>query len=156
MKTIRKISVVSKRLKVAEGSALYHVSSRIIQGPHHVAEMFRIAVPDILDAECFVAMPIDVRGRPLGIEVVHRGGVDACPVDVRSVVRASVVVNASGLVVAHNHPSGDTEPSSSDLTLTRKLFHACAAVGLSLLDHVIVTEGGFKSLSESNAHLFNE
>jgi DNA repair protein RadC len=63
-------------------------------------------------------------------------------------LRVALRDGASGLVVVHNHPSGDPKPSCEDVSMTACLVEACDAVGLPLLDHVIVARGGAASLFE--------
>ena len=77
---------------------------------------------------------------------VARGGQHGCALQARDILRAALRDGASGLVVVHNHPSGDAKPSREDVSMTVSLVEACEAVGLPLLDHVIVARGGAASL----------
>jgi DNA repair protein RadC len=79
--------------------------------------------------------------RRLGLirdEVMGRGTVNHAPVYPREVVRRALELNASGVLIAHNHPSGDTSPSSADVDMTRQVEAACRALRLSLHDHLLV------------------
>ena len=79
--------------------------------------------------------------RKLGLirdEVMGRGTVDQAPVYPREVVRRALELNASGLLIAHNHPSGDPNPSSADVEMTRQVDAACRALRLALHDHLLV------------------
>lgn len=117
-----------------------------------------LAVQDLTygsDCEAFYAIPVDVKNRPLGVEVIALGSVDSCPVDIRKAFRAAIVLGASALIAAHNHPSGNLAPSLEDKALTERLAKAGHLLGLPLLDHVIVTLGDHVSLRERNPKLFD-
>jgi DNA repair protein RadC len=79
---------------------------------------------------------------------VAQGTMNACPVDPREVFSAALAAQATALVLAHNHPSGDPSPSSLDIELTRQLESGARLLGLRLLDHLIVAESGYTSLRE--------
>jgi DNA repair protein RadC len=99
-----------------------------------------------LGEERFVALYFNTRQTLLHQAVVGIGAVDQCTVDPRSVFAPAVLHGASGVVVAHNHPSGDASPSASDIDLTRHLQQGGRLLQVKLLDHIIVTRTGFTSL----------
>ena len=88
--------------------------------------------------EQFRVLFLDKKNQLIADEVMGRGTVDHAPVYPREVVRRALELNASALVIAHNHPSGDPTPSSADIDMTRKLAAAAQALGLALHDHVVV------------------
>lgn len=77
-----------------------------------------------------------------------QGGLHGCALVARDVLRAALREAASAIVLVHNHPSGDPTPSAEDVTMTRTLARACDAVGVPLLDHVVVARAGAASLAE--------
>lgn len=77
---------------------------------------------------------------------VAQGTVNACPVDPREVFAVAVTTRATAIAFAHNHPSGDPEPSALDLTLTRQLAAGARLLGIRLLDHIVVGDGLFTSM----------
>ncbi|MCP3104832.1 DNA repair protein RadC [Myxococcus sp. K15C18031901] len=79
---------------------------------------------------------------------VAEGTMNACPVDPREVFTAALVSRATAIVLAHNHPSGDPEPSVQDVALTRHLMSAARLLNLKVLDHVVVGDGRYVSLLE--------
>jgi len=101
-----------------------------------------------LDYEELWTLALDGRNRLLHARCVARGGQHGCAVGARDILRIALRDGASGLVVVHNHPSGDPHPSTEDIAMTTALVAACEAVGLPLLDHVIVAEQGAVSLFE--------
>jgi DNA repair protein RadC len=78
----------------------------------------------------------------IGCHEVSRGSVDSTPVEPREVFKAAVLVNASAIVLVHNHPSGDPSPSAADLALTARIREAGELLGIELLDHVIIGHDG--------------
>ena len=72
-------------------------------------------------------------------------------VRIAELFREAIVANAAAIVIAHNHPSGDPEPSSSDLDMTRQAGQAAQLLGIELLDHVVIGQGRFVSLKERGA-----
>jgi DNA repair protein RadC len=80
---------------------------------------------------------------------VAQGGLHGCALTPRDVLRPALREGASGIVLLHNHPSGDPTPSAEDLRMTRALAAACDVVGLALLDHVVVARGGAASIGDA-------
>lgn len=103
-------------------------------------DVWRIARQIIGDrmSESFLVFALDARHRVIGYHEAGRGGTAECPVDISACLRYPLLAGASAVILSHNHPSGEVEPSESDLALTRRLCVAFKAVGLLVLDHVIV------------------
>jgi len=88
--------------------------------------------------EVFAALFLDARNRLIVAEELFRGTLTQTAVYPREVVRRALAVNAAGVILAHNHPSGAAEPSTADQLVTQALRAACALVDVRVLDHVIV------------------
>ena len=88
--------------------------------------------------ERFHVLYLDRKNLLIADEAQGRGTVDHVPVYPREVVRRALELQASALILTHNHPSGDPTPSHADIEMTRRILAACAAVGLTVHDHVIV------------------
>ncbi len=86
----------------------------------------------------------------LGIYNVSKGGIDSSVVDIRIILAVALKCNATQLILVHNHPSGNLNPSSSDQTITKNLKNACELLNISLLDHLIITRKGYYSFNEEN------
>jgi DNA repair protein RadC len=78
-------------------------------------------------------------------EVQQRGTIDHTPVYVREVVKRALELSASSIILMHNHPSGDPTPSSADIDITNQVVNAARSVGISVHDHVIISERGHYS-----------
>jgi DNA repair protein RadC len=89
---------------------------------------------------------LNTRNRLLLDETVAEGSVNVAPVYPREIVRRSLEVGATALILAHNHPSGDPRPSREDIRVTRLVAAASGALDISLHDHVIVARSGWISL----------
>jgi len=88
--------------------------------------------------EAFVVLFLDVKNCLIAAEELTRGTISHANVYPREVVKAALTHNASTLILAHNHPSGEVEPSKADLLLTKRLQQALALVDISILDHIVV------------------
>lgn len=84
----------------------------------------------------------------IGLEMISRGTLDQTSVDCRTVLRQSLLNNAGGIILLHNHPSGDSRPSQADIRFTDRLRQACSLMGINLVDHIIVAEESFFSFCE--------
>ena len=101
------------------------------------------------EAEEFHLLFLDRKNLLIADERQQRGTLDHVPVYPREVVKRALELSASAIIMVHNHPSGDTTPSKSDIEMTRAVAKAMVAVGLALHDHVIIGRGrhsSFKSL----------
>jgi DNA repair protein RadC len=96
--------------------------------------------------EHFVAFYLDARNRVLSRETVSVGTLSASIVHPREVFAPAIERRAASVILAHNHPSGDPEPSDDDLALTRRLVQAGVLLGIEILDHLVIGHGGYVSL----------
>jgi DNA repair protein RadC len=98
--------------------------------------------------EVFACLFLDNRHRVIEYEELFRGTIDGASVHPREVVRRALHHNAAAAILAHNHPSGVTEPSAADTRITQRLKEALALVDVRLLDHFIIGDGVPASLAE--------
>jgi DNA repair protein RadC len=96
------------------------------------------------DREGFYAIHLDAGNR----EELAKGAVDWVMTTPRETFKAAMIGNASAIILAHNHPSGNTEPSQADLDLTKRLIEVGKLVDVPVRDHVIFTGGGCRSLRD--------
>jgi len=82
--------------------------------------------------------------------LISTGGISKTIVDVRKVCKLALENNAVSIIIAHNHPSGNINPSQSDIDLTRKIKEACAVLNIILLDHIVVGENSYFSFADHN------
>ena len=118
-----------------------------IHGPEDLIEYLSASTANLKE-EVFKVVFLNSANVVLAIEDLFKGTVDQSAVYPREVIKRALELNASGLIFVHNHPSGDLEPSKSDLSLNRKLIEACLAVNLTPLDHLIISPAGYFSIKE--------
>ena len=98
--------------------------------------------------EQFKILLLDRRHHCLGVSDIATGGITGCVVDPRIVFATALKTKASGLILAHNHPSGNLKPSQADIALTRKLLEGGRLLEISVLDHLIVTPQKYCSFAD--------
>lgn len=98
--------------------------------------------------EHFVVFYLDARNQEIKREVVSIGTLNANLVHPREVFESAIKNNSVQIIVAHNHPSGDAEPSEDDLAITKKLVESGKILGIEVLDHIIIVKDGWVSLKE--------
>ena len=101
-----------------------------------------------LEREHFVAVTLDGASRVLKTRVISIGTLNQSLVHPREVFRPAILDNAAGIIVAHNHPSGQINPSTEDRRVTKRLKEVGKIIGIELLDHVILTEHGYYGFNE--------
>jgi DNA repair protein RadC len=98
--------------------------------------------------EHFLVLLLNGRHECVAVETVSIGSVNASIVHPREVFRPAVLASAASIIVAHNHPSGDPEPSEEDVSITRRLAQVGELLGIGLLDHIVIAKRGVVSLRE--------
>jgi len=132
---------------------LVHESSvpivdRLIQSPEQAAKIVTEYLRGV-DREHFVGLYLSTSNNLITIHTISIGTLNSSLVHPREVFKLALMVNAASVVVSHNHPSGNAEPSQEDIAITKQLVEAGKILGIPLYDHVIITEGnGFTSLVE--------
>jgi DNA repair protein RadC len=125
---------------------VYLKDSRLkIQGAGDVVQVFRdlfLSLEDRIerDREHFYVMQLDVRCQIKMVEVVSIGTLTSALVHPRETYRRAVVEGAASIIIAHNHPSGEADPSDDDLKITKQIFEAGQILGITMLDHIIFTK----------------
>ena len=105
--------------------------------------------PDTLDyVEEFKIMLLSRRNRVLGLVDISLGGTANTLADPKVIFAAAIKGNASGIILAHNHPSGNLRPSQADIDLTRKIKTGGQILDIGVLDHIIITSESFYSFTD--------
>jgi len=140
--------------KACEIVACFELGKRLLKGkkariylkPREVWEELK----DIRDnkKEHFVIFYLDSRNQEIKREIISVGSLNANLVHPREVFEPAVRNLAAQIILAHNHPSGDPEPSEDDLTITKRLVEAGKIMGIEVVDHIIVVKNGYFSFKE--------
>jgi len=98
------------------------------------------------DREIFLSILLTTKNTVIGVETVCVGTLNSTIITPREVFKSAILANAASIIVCHNHPSGNLTPSNEDLKLTKCLSQAGELLQINLLDHLIVSYQGYKSL----------
>jgi|TARA_R110001583_G_scaffold195538_1_gene375661 DNA repair protein RadC len=157
------------KLKAGEVAGTYHVTSpvtetdiitmakcfarrklakgRKITQPSQAFEHLKLLLQDY-EYEVFSVLFLDSQHRVIRFEELFRGTIDVASVYPREVLKAALACNAAAVILVHNHPSGDPEPSDSDRKITERLKEALGLMDIRVIDHVVVGSDGCKSFAE--------
>lgn len=138
------------RVKLCEGNILY--SDSPVNTPERAREMMRMIMEDSDREEAYV-INLDSKCRPINYHLVSVGSLDHVEVNFANVFKSAILSNANGIILLHNHPSGDPTPSDLDNDLTARLRQAGGLMGIPLMDHVIIGAKG-SSFSYYESGLF--
>jgi len=130
---VREAALDSERFSIGSADDAAFVIRRYLEG---------------VDREHFVAVMLDTKHVVNAIHTVSIGSLDASIVHPREVFKAAILANASAIIVAHNHPSGQSQPSPQDIQVTKRLDEAGRILGIDVLDHIIIGEDEFTSLKQ--------
>jgi DNA repair protein RadC len=121
-----------------------------IKGPKIIAEIFRKYIGDA-DREHAVVACLDSKNKINSLTTVSIGSLNSGIIQPREVFKTAILSNSASIILAHNHPSGDPNPSSEDIQSTLRLVEAGQILGIDVLDHIILgDEGKFISLKEKD------
>jgi DNA repair protein RadC len=124
------------------------ITNRQINAPADAAKIVMDYLRGV-DREHFVGLYMNTSNNLITIHTVSIGTLNSSLVHPREVFKLALMVNAASIIVSHNHPSGNAEPSQEDLAITKQLVEAGKILGIPVHDHVIITEGnGFTSFTE--------
>ncbi len=118
----------------------------VVRSPQDVARL--LGDMALLEQEHLRVLLLNTRNHVVGVPEVYKGNVNSAQVRVAEVFREAVREGCPAIVVVHNHPSGDPEPSADDVAITRQLVAAGQLLGIEVLDHVVLARGGYVSLRE--------
>ena len=100
------------------------------------------------DREEFILVLLDTANTILGLSLVSIGGLSASVVEPRQVFKVAILANAAAVILSHNHPSGNAEPSREDIRITKQLVEAGNLMGVPVHDHLIIAGATYTSLAE--------
>ena len=95
-------------------------------------------------------MTLNRQNKVIGTNCISKGGISTTVVDIKIIMRNAIEQLAGGLILCHNHPSGNQQPSTHDQDITAKLKEACQLFDIQLIDHVIIAGKGFYSFADNN------
>lgn len=100
------------------------------------------------DVEVFKVIFLNSKNEITGIEDIHEGSISSSAVYPREIIKSALEKKASALIFAHNHPSGSVDPSRSDISITRRLVHACLHMDIKVHEHIIIGNNRYYSFAD--------
>jgi len=100
------------------------------------------------DREILLSVMLTVKNDLIGVETVSIGSITTSTTTPRDVFKSAILANAVSIIVCHNHPSGELIPSKNDVEITKQLIAAGELLGIKVLDHLIVSNQGYKSVRD--------
>lgn len=140
----KRVDIVKIQM-VKERSLLY--KNRTVHSPQNGFDLMKQFLGDV-DREHFIVMCLDTKNQPTSLNICHIGSLNSSLVHPREVFKPAILSNAASIMVGHNHPSGNPEPSEADIMMTKRLEEAGDLMGIRLLDHLIIGEDTYISLKE--------
>ncbi len=139
---------------LAEASKIYETrtSQRLedalrISSPGDAYEFLRIEMED-LEQEQLRTLNLNTKNRILSSSMIYQGSVHTTVIRIAEIFRPAIIDNATGLIIAHNHPSGDPTPSPEDAAITREIVKVGQMLDIDVMDHIVIGRGKFVSLKE--------
>lgn len=139
-------TIITTAIEIIERK-FYERTGALLDSPAVVRQYLRIKTAH-LQHEVFLVMFLNSQNRVIAIEEMFRGTIDGASVYPREVAKTALKHNAAAVIFAHNHPSGQTEPSTADRTITVRLVQALDLLDIRVLDHFVVGPVGITSFAE--------
>lgn len=142
-----KVQIYSTRLVRDREHDLQYGDRTAVGEPRDLFEFLQGYYSD-KDREEFLTVMLDTANTIIGVAQISVGSLSSSIVDVKQVFKPAIVANAAAIIVAHNHPSGNPEPSREDIKITRRIVEAGNFLDLPVHDHIIIAENLWTSLRE--------
>ena len=141
---INKLSV-----KLVRESGVNYSDNPITSSPQSVVDIME-SLYNLRDepTENFIILMLDTKNKIIGSSLISRGTVNSSLASPRNVFQTALLGNAVSIILVHNHPSGDAEPSEEDKSITGRLVDGGKLLGISVLDHIIIGDGRYTSLKQ--------
>jgi DNA repair protein RadC len=139
-------SVIKEALNLIQERAA--TENNFMTSPGQTSDYFRLFYANKQEREHFALMLLDSQHKVLSCDVIFSGTIDGASIYPREIVKAALYANAAAVILAHNHPSGQPEPSTADKRITERIKNALALVDIRVLDHIIVGDSCY-SFAES-------
>ncbi|WP_370862149.1 JAB domain-containing protein [Parabacteroides faecis] len=140
-------------LKVCDVKLTYNTKVKSSERPviHNSEDIYRLLVDHVYNEgtiqykEYLKLILLNNSSKVLGVSNISEGGINETSADIRIIMQAAILGNASSIILTHNHPSGSLKPSAQDDLVTTNLRKAAKLFNITLLDHIIVTDSGYYS-----------
>jgi DNA repair protein RadC len=144
---VKAITIVAALELGRRRQAALSLDKPIVKSSRDIANYLQALFRD-LPHEVFAVAYLNQANRINHLEIISKGGITATIADPRIILKKALLEDAVSLIICHNHPSGNLQPSKADQELTRKLKEAAKLFDISLFDHIIVSENGYFSFAD--------
>lgn len=145
---VKAITIVAALELGRRRQAALSLDKPIVKGSRDIANYLQALFRD-LPHEVFAVAYLNQANRINHLEIISKGGITGTVADPRIILKKALLEDAVSLVICHNHPSGNLQPSKADQELTRKLKEAAKLFDITLFDHIIVSESGYFSFADA-------
>jgi DNA repair protein RadC len=138
-------AIINKAISIIESE--YKTSDLLVNSPDAVKDFCRLEIGG-LEHEVFGVWFLDNKHRLIEFRKMFRGTINVASIYPREVIKEALELNAAALILTHNHPSGETHHSNSDMVITNKIVECCSMFDIRVLDHIIVSKLHTSSFAE--------
>lgn len=152
-KQLDKINAINKMNNLYENLS-QHKDLYKITGPEAAADYFKNYFKNYMDREYLAAAFLDTKNQIIETKIIFTGTINASIASPRDIIKEALLLDSKSILLSHNHPSGDPQPSNEDINITERIVDAGIAIDINLVDHIITGRDGYHSLRESHDFLF--
>ena len=139
--------------KVAEVELCYKPTAKRLHKITGSADAYKVLLPTFKEGticykEYFKVLFLNQASQILGYTLISEGGITETCADVRVILQAALLTNSVAIILAHNHPSGNTKPSRQDIEITKQVKDAARLMRITVTDHLILTDAGYYSFAD--------
>lgn len=153
-KQLDKINAINKMNNLYDNLSK-HKEIYKITSPESAVDYFQNYFKNHLDREYLAAAFLDTKNQIIETKIIFTGTINASIASPRDIIKEALLLDSKSIILSHNHPSGDPQPSKEDINITERIVDAGIAIDINLLDHIIIGRNGHHSLRESHDFLFN-
>ena len=122
-------------------------NSRIIKTSKDIVDFINSEeMYSLSSVENVILIALDTKNHIIAYTEIAKGGINTCNIDIPSIFRAIFTTNANKFILTHNHPSGDSTPSQTDIDMTKRIEQASYIMGIDFLDHIIIGDNNYTSI----------
>ncbi len=154
---LAKLIRVKKEEKRMLYKSMYRIETVLIREKTEAFNIQLRSAREVYDAFKFIAcrtqeslyvVCLNTKNKVIGYSEIAKGTLNTCAIDMRELVRIPILINAAAVIILHNHPSGDSDPSRDDIAVTQRIKDSLSLFGISFIDHIIICDDHFTSLME--------
>ena len=145
--------ILDMNYTIGEVELTYKSTSKTRSEIYSSEDAYKVLLPTYKEGtisykEYFKVLFLNQSNQVLGYTLISEGGITDTTVDVRVILQAALLTNSVAIILAHNHPSGNTKPSRQDMEITKQVKEAARLMRIIVTDHLILTDTGYYSFAD--------